>query len=170
MKGNRLSMKGRQLTGALCLLEEMPLCLAGRASFLGAMVLARLGSCRAAMRALLRAMCSARSRSYADISSTFCTKHKHCLCDMLYKSQSQSVSHVWCCLCAGVLPTSAVLRLQTAFDLHSCTHTYRCYDVCVDILFVEWTITFLLACWQICNMFCKLYVSNACIAVLQLFS
>ena len=61
------------LTGALCLLEEMPLCLAGRASFLGATVLARLGNCSAAMRALLRAMCSARSRSYADISSTFCT-------------------------------------------------------------------------------------------------
>lgn len=70
---------GRQacvmLTGSLCLLEEIPLCLAGRASFLGATLLARLGSCSAAMRALLRAICSARSRSYADISSTFCTSH-----------------------------------------------------------------------------------------------
>ena len=74
---HRFSLLGRCLpTGALCLLEEMPLCLAGRASFLGDMLLARLGRCRAAMRSLLRAMCSARSRSYADISSTFCISKK----------------------------------------------------------------------------------------------
>ncbi len=84
------------LTGALCLLEEMPLCLAGRASFLGAMLLARLGRCRAAMRSLLRAMCSARSRSYADISSTFCIiqKPSPCMTGLIRKN----VHYIYSCI------------------------------------------------------------------------